>query len=251
VAHPGLPARRVAIFRGTVARKIIIGAARQCELQDIMAENQSIADLRRDYTKSGLRRADLDADPIAQFSKWFQQALDAKLPEPNAMTLATADDHGRPSARIVLLKNVDANGFTFFTNYESRKGRELTANPHAALVLYWAELERQVCITGTVTKVSREISAKYFGSRPKGSRLAAWVSAQSEAVTDRAALEKKLEAVAAKYPGDDVPLPPYWGGYLLTPDAVEFWQGRPSRLHDRFSYMRQADNSWKLERLAP
>jgi pyridoxamine 5'-phosphate oxidase len=216
-----------------------------------MAENQSIADLRREYTRAGLRRADLDADPIAQFSKWFQQALDSQLPEPNAMTLATADQRGRPSARIVLLKYVDTRGFTFFTNYESRKGRELAENPNAALAIHWHELERQVCIAGTVAKVSRAISAKYFRSRPRNSRLAAWASDQSEPIADRAALEKKLEALAAKYPGEDVPVPPHWGGYLLSPARIEFWQGRPSRLHDRFQYSRQPGKTWLLERLSP
>jgi pyridoxamine 5'-phosphate oxidase len=215
-----------------------------------VTDNPSIANLRREYTLAGLRRADLDADPIAQFTKWFQQALDGKLTEPNAMTLATADEHGHPSARIVLLKNVDANGFTFFTNYESHKGHDLAVNPHAALVIYWAELERQVCITGAVTRVSREISAKYFGSRPRGSRLAAWASGQSEVIADRATLEKRLETVAAKHPGDDVPLPPYWGGFCLAPNKVEFWQGRPNRLHDRFRYSRSG-GAWKLERLSP
>src|SRR5579863_4649048 len=215
-----------------------------------MSDAVAIADLRREYTLAGLRRADLDADPIAQFSKWFQQALNAKLTEPNAMTLATADKHGHPSARIVLLKNVDANGFTFFTNYESHKGHDLSANPHAALVMFWAELERQVCIAGKVTKVSREISAKYFSSRPKGSRLAAWASGQSEVIADRTVLEKRLEVLAAKHPGDDVPLPPYWGGYCVAPDTVEFWQGRPNRLHDRFLYSRTG-GEWKLERLSP
>ena len=216
-----------------------------------MVKKQSIADLRRDYTLAGLRRADLDANPIAQFSKWFQQALDASVMEPNAMTLATADKRGRPSARIVLLKNVSPRGFTFFTNYDSHKGRELLENPHAALVLFWAELERQVCITGTVSKVSREISRNYFNSRPKGSRLAAWTSSQSEPVPDRAFLEQKLAALETKYPGEDVPLPDYWGGYLLAPDHVEFWQGRPSRLHDRFLYVRQPKKGWSIERLSP
>jgi pyridoxamine 5'-phosphate oxidase len=216
-----------------------------------MAENQSIADLRREYTRAGLRRADLDADPIAQFSKWFQQALDSQLPEPNAMTLATADQRGRPSARIVLLKYVDTRGFTFFTNYESRKGRELAENPNAALAIHWHELERQVCIAGSVATVSRAISAKYFRSRPRNSRLAAWASDQSEPLADRAALEKKLEALAAKYPGEDVPVPPHWGGYLLSPARIEFWQGRPSRLHDRFQYSRQPGKTWLLERLSP
>ncbi len=216
-----------------------------------MSENRSIADLRREYTLAGLRRADLDVDPIIQFEKWLQQALAANLTEPTAMTLATADREGRPSARIVLLKGVDGRGFTFFTNYESRKGGELTENPNAALVLFWAELERQVCIAGTVSIVSREESAKYFNSRPKGSRLAAWVSSQSEAIANRGVLEGRSNELMAKYPGEEVPLPPYWGGYCLAPTRIEFWQGRPNRLHDRFQYLRQPDGQWKIERLSP
>jgi pyridoxamine 5'-phosphate oxidase len=209
-----------------------------------------MADMRRDYTLAGLRRADLAADPIAQFKKWFQQALDSGIREANAMTLATADSRGRPSARIVLLKDISPRGFTFFTNYESRKGRELAKNPQASLVLFWAELERQVCIAGTVRKVSRAESKAYFDSRPKGSRLAAWVSSQSETIADRSVLEKKLALLETKYPGDSVPLPPYWGGFCLTPDRIEFWQGRPNRLHDRFQYVKKP-RGWRLERISP
>jgi pyridoxamine 5'-phosphate oxidase len=216
-----------------------------------MTETQAIADLRREYTLAGLRRADLAADPMAQFSKWFQQAVDARGAEANAVTLATADKRGHPSARIVLLKNVDEHGFTFFTNYESRKGRELADNPRAALVCYWPELERQVCITGTVAKVSRAVSAKYFNSRPKGSRLAAWASSQGETIPNRAVLEQRLHKLAAKYPGKEVPLPPYWGGFCLAPDRIEFWQGRANRLHDRFQYLRQPGEEWLIERLSP
>jgi pyridoxamine 5'-phosphate oxidase len=216
-----------------------------------VADNISIADLRREYTLAGLRRSDLDADAIKQFQKWFQQALAAKLAEPNAMTLATCDKSGHPSARIVLLKGVDEHGFTFFTNYESRKGRELTENPNAALVIYWPEMERQVNIAGTVSKVSREESAQYFNSRPKGSRLAAWVSSQSEEIANRTVLEKKLEIIAAQHPGEEVPLPPFWGGFCLNPSRVEFWQGRPNRLHDRFRYSRQANGQWTISRLSP
>lgn len=210
-----------------------------------------LSNLRREYTRAGLRRADLDPDPMAQFNKWFQQALSANLTEPNAMTLATADRSGRPSARTVLLKGADARGFAFFTNYESRKGRELTENPNAALVLFWAELERQVCIAGTVTKMSRDESAQYFKSRPRGSRLAAWVSSQSESIADRAVLEDRLNQLLAQHPSDDVPLPPYWGGYLLDPDRIEFWQGRPNRLHDRFQYLKEIEGAWRIERLSP
>lgn len=216
-----------------------------------MTERPSIADLRRDYTRAGLRRADLDADPIAQFSRWLDQAVAANLPDATAMTLSTVDATGQPSGRIVLLKSVDQNGFTFFTNYESRKGHDLAGNPKAGLVFFWAELERQVCIAGTVSKVSREVSEKYFNSRPRGSRLAAWVSSQSEAIADRATLEKKLAEVTAKHPGETVPLPPYWGGFCLAPVRIEFWQGRPNRLHDRFVYLRQPDKQWTLQRLSP
>ncbi|MDB6121971.1 MAG: pyridoxamine-phosphate oxidase [Pedosphaera sp.] len=216
-----------------------------------MPENLSIADLRREYTLAGLRRTDLDPDPMAQFQKWFQQALTAKLPEPNAMTLATADRQGRPSARIVLLKAADERGFIFFTNYLSRKGHELDENPNASLVFFWQELERQVCIAGSVTKVSREESEHYFNSRPKGSRLAAWVSSQSAAIKDRSVIEEKLAQLLVQYPDDQVPLPSYWGGYCVAPSRIEFWQGRPNRLHDRFRYTRQTDASWLIERLSP
>ncbi|MGO8837010.1 MAG: pyridoxamine 5'-phosphate oxidase [Limisphaerales bacterium] len=229
-----------------------------------------MADIRRDYSLGGLRRADLDANPLAQFGRWFAQASaggrwrkigialyklwHAVLGHPpadvNAMTLATVDQAGRPSTRTVLLKGVDERGFIFFTNYDSRKGRELAENPNAALTFYWAGLERQVCVAGTVTQLPQAESEAYFKSRPRGSRLAAWASNQSDVVAGRAALETKWNELAVKYPGD-VPLPPDWGGYVLKPERIEFWQGRPNRLHDRFCYTRQADNSWKLERLAP
>jgi len=210
----------------------------------------SLADLRKDYTLAGLRRVELEADPIRQFQKWFQQALDAELLEPTGMTLATADKSGRPSARIVLLKGLDERGFIFFTNYNSRKGRELAENPNASLVLYWAELERQVRVSGTVSRISREESEKYFTGRPRGHQLGAWVSTQSEVISNRAVLEKRLEEFEQKYP-DAVPLPAYWGGYVLLPAEIEFWQGRPNRLHDRFRYTKQANGTWLIERLAP
>jgi len=210
----------------------------------------SLADLRKNYTLAGLRRVELEADPIAQFQNWLQQALDAQLVEPTSMTLATADRNGRPSARIVLLKGLDARGFIFFTNYESRKGRELGENPSAALVFYWAELERQVRVSGTAVRISREESESYFRSRPRGHRLGAWVSTQSDVIAHRANLEERLKQIEAQYP-DDVPLPPYWGGYVLSPVEIEFWQGRLNRLHDRFRYTKQADGTWLIERLAP
>jgi pyridoxamine 5'-phosphate oxidase len=213
-----------------------------------------IADLRREYNLAGLRRRDLDADPMAQFSKWFAQAAEkyaGSALDMNAATLATADKNGTPSARVVLLKGLDERGFIFFTNYESRKGLELAENPNAALVFYWAEQERQVCIAGSATKIPRAESEIYFKSRPRGSRLAALVSNQSEVVPDRDVLEKKWEELQAKYPGDEVPMPSYWGGFVLSPSRIEFWQGRPSRLHDRFRYLKQPDNSWFIERLSP
>jgi pyridoxamine 5'-phosphate oxidase len=229
-----------------------------------------IADIRREYSRGGLRRADLDANPLAQFNSWFAQessggnwrkigialfklwqaVLGHSPADVNAMVLSTVDKNGRPSARNVLLKGVDERGFIFFTNYDSRKGRELAENPNASLIFYWADLERQICVSGLVEKISREESGKYFKSRPRGSQLAAWASNQSDAVADRAALEAKWNEMEKKFP-NDVPLPPDWGGYVLKPERIEFWQGRPSRLHDRFCYMREKNNSWKLERLAP
>ena len=211
----------------------------------------NLADLRREYTKGGLRCADLDPNPLVQFQKWFEQALTAQLLEPSAMTLATADKDGRPSSRIVLLKGVDESGFTFFTNYESRKGRELAENPCAALTLYWAELERQVCIAGDVTKTSRAESEKYFAMRPRGSQLGACVSQQSSVVPDETFLEKRLAELEQEFAGRDVPAPLHWGGYHLVPARLEFWQGRPNRLHDRFQYSKQPDGSWRIDRLSP
>jgi pyridoxamine 5'-phosphate oxidase len=217
-----------------------------------------------------LRRADLEANPVAQFRNWFGQAsggsrwrkigiacyklwqaiLDRNPPDVNAMVLATVDRDGKPSTRTVLLKGVDGRGFVFFTNYDSRKGLELAGNPNAALTFYWPDLERQVCVAGTVAKLPRQESEAYFKTRPHGSRLATWASNQRDVVADRAALDAKWNKIAAKFPGD-VPLPPNWGGYVLKPERIEFWQGRPSRLHDRFCYKRQSNDTWKLERLSP
>ena len=211
----------------------------------------SLSDLRREYTLAGLKESDLDPNPFKQFDIWFQQALAAGLPEPNAMTLATATLDGKPSARIVLLKGFDEGGFVFFTNYESQKGRELLANPRAALVCYWIELERQVRISGGVSRVSVEESEEYFQSRPLGSQLGAWASQQSEVVGGRKILEDKLEQLTREYQTKPVPLPPHWGGYRVAPETLEFWQGRPNRLHDRLRYTRQSSSQWLIERLSP
>jgi pyridoxamine 5'-phosphate oxidase len=211
----------------------------------------SLSDLRREYTLTGLVESDLDPNPFAQFDKWFQQALTASLAEPNAMTLATATIDGKPSARVVLLKGFDERGFVFFTNYESQKGRELSANPFAALVCYWAELERQVKISGRVSRVTAEESETYFRSRPLGSQLGAWASHQSEVVSGREVLEDRLEDLTQEYRTKPVPLPPYWGGYRLAPETIEFWQGRPNRLHDRLRYALQDGGEWLIERLSP
>jgi pyridoxamine 5'-phosphate oxidase len=209
----------------------------------------SLADLRRDYARAGLSEADADPDPILQFAAWMDQAQAAGVPEPNAMTLATCTPDGHPSARVVLLKHFDDRGFVFFTNYESRKGRELAANPRAALVFFWVDLERQVRIEGTVGLTTPEESDLYFRSRPLESRRGAWVSRQSEVVSGRAELEREMAAIRQRF-GDDVPRPPHWGGYRVAPSALEFWQGRPSRLHDRLLYT-WVGNGWRRERLSP
>jgi pyridoxamine 5'-phosphate oxidase len=234
----------------------------------------AIADLRREYNLTGLRRNDLAADPIVQFKNWFDQATGARASgrvrkffirlykrlllasgtEPldlTAMTLATTDQEGRPSARVVLLKGLDQRGFVFFTNYESRKGQELAENPQAALVFYWPDQERQVCIAGEVSKLPPTESDAYFRKRPHGSRLAAWASKQSTTVKDRAELEEQWKQMEARFAGQEIPRPPFWGGYLMNPKRVEFWQGRPNRLHDRFAYTQQPDQTWRIERLSP
>jgi pyridoxamine 5'-phosphate oxidase len=210
----------------------------------------SIADLRREYARARLDERDVAPDPLVQFQQWFDDARRAELPEPNAMTLATATPDGVPSARVVLLKAADPQGFTFFTDYRSQKGRELEANPRAALVFYWGELERQVRITGTVRRLPREESEAYFRTRPRESRLGAWSSHQSASLPDRDTLEARFREASARYPGDEVPTPPYWGGYILRPDTLEFWQGREGRLHDRVRYRREA-GGWRIERLSP
>lgn len=213
--------------------------------------SNSIADIRRDYARAALNEAELHPDPIEQFRRWFAEALEAAVQEPNAMTLATATPDGRPSARVVLLKGVDDRGLLFYTSYDSRKGRELEANPHAALVFFWPELERQVRVTGIVRKLPPDESYAYFRTRPVGSRLAAWASRQSEPIPDRAALETQLAEVRERFPGEEIPLPPHWGGYVVEPESIEFWQGRPSRLHDRLRYDRRPDGGWAITRLSP
>lgn len=210
----------------------------------------TISDLRREYTLHGLNESEVSADPVEQFRVWFDQALAAGVPEPNAMALATTKPDGRPAARIVLLKHFDANGFLFFTNYSSRKGRELADNPAAALLFFWPQLERQIRIEGNVAFTTAEESDAYFRSRPLESRLGASASPQSEVIADRLELERLLADVRARFPGEDVPRPSHWGGYRLTPNVFEFWQGRPGRLHDRLEYFR-ADGAWRLRRLAP
>jgi len=213
--------------------------------------SNSIADIRRDYARAALNEAELHPDPLEQFRRWFAEALEAAVQEPNAMTLATATPDGRPSARVVLLKGVDDRGLLFYTSYDSRKGRELEANPHAALVFFWPELERQVRVTGIVRKLPPDESYAYFRTRPVGSRLAAWASRQSEPIPDRAALEARLAEVRERFPGEEIPLPPHWGGYVVEPESIEFWQGRPSRLHDRLRYDRRPDGGWAITRLSP
>ncbi|MBL9214294.1 MAG: pyridoxamine 5'-phosphate oxidase [Opitutaceae bacterium] len=211
----------------------------------------ALADMRKDYGLTGLLEKDLAKNPFRQFEQWFQEAAAAKVIEPNAMTLATTGRDGRPAARTVLLKACDGRGFVFYTNYESRKGRELDANTRACLLFPWIAMERQVVIEGAVTKVTREESEAYFHSRPRPSQLAAWASPQSTVIAGRAVIEESYRVIEQKYEGRTVPLPPHWGGFRLIPETVEFWQGRRSRLHDRLRYRREAGGDWVIERLAP
>jgi pyridoxamine 5'-phosphate oxidase len=212
--------------------------------------DMEMSELRREYRAAGLDRDQLDDDPVAQFGRWFGEAERADLIEPNAMTLATSSPDGRPSARIVLLKGFGPDGFVFFSNYASRKGDELAANPNAALVFWWPPLERQVRLEGRVERTTTEESEAYWASRPLGSRLAALASAQSQVLAGREELVRRVEELAARHRDGDVPLPEAWGGYRLVPDAFEFWQGQPNRLHDRFRYTRRQDG-WLVERLSP
>lgn len=210
-----------------------------------------VASLRHEYVSQGLRRTDLDPDPVKQFGAWFTTALESGIRDVNAMSLATATAAGSPSVRIVLLKGFNADGFTFFTNYQSQKGRELDENPIAEIGFYWPLLERQVRIHGVVEHTSREESQRYFHSRPLGSQLGAWASRQTEVLDGRRILDARLAEMTERFREGEIPLPPHWGGYRLVPERLEFWQGRPNRLHDRFVYARQANGEWQIDRLAP
>lgn len=213
--------------------------------------SKSIADLRQEYSLQRLNKTDAHPNPFEQFTLWFDQAVAAKLPEPNAMTLATATPDGKPSARMVLLKGYDERGFVFYTNYKSRKGQQLLANPWGAIAFWWTQLERQVRIEGQIEQVSAEESDAYFHSRPQDSQLGAWASEQSQVIDSREVLEQRLQHLKTEYENKTIPRPPYWGGFRLIPVAIEFWQGRPSRLHDRLLYQRTAEGSWMIQRLSP
>jgi pyridoxamine 5'-phosphate oxidase len=210
-----------------------------------------VARLRKEYTRAGLKESEADPNPIEQFRTWFDEVLTSNLHEPNAMVLATATLDGRPSARVVLLKGFDERGFVFYTNYEGRKGEELETNPHCALLFYWGEVERQVRVEGRVRRVPDKESDAYFAGRPRGSQLGAWASEQSRPVGDRGALEHRLRELEAEYEGREVPRPPFWGGYRVEPETIEFWQGRENRLHDRLVYLRSEDGGWRRGRLQP
>ena len=207
--------------------------------------------LRREYRRAALKEGELDPDPIRQLERWLQEAVRARVPEPNAMALATATPDGRPSARMVLLKGLDSRGLVFYTNLESRKAQELASNPRAALLFWWPELERQVRLEGPVEPVSDEEADAYFRTRPRSSRIGAWASPQSRPLKSRIELLRRVAEALARFPVGEVPRPPFWGGFRVRPESVEFWQGRPSRLHDRILYVRQEDGSWRRQRLAP
>lgn len=213
--------------------------------------SKSIADLRQEYSLQQLNKTEAHPNPFEQFTLWFDQAIAAKLPEPNAMTLATATPDGKPSARMVLLKGYDERGFVFYTNYKSRKGQQLLANPWGAIAFWWTQLERQVRIEGQIEQVSTEESDAYFYSRPQDSQLGAWASEQSQVIDSRQVLEQRLEQLKKEYKHQTIPRPPYWGGFRLIPVTLEFWQGRPSRLHDRLLYQHTDDGNWIIQRLSP
>lgn len=210
----------------------------------------SLADIRQEYTFAGLTEADLDPNPFTQFARWFEQAVHAEVPEPTGMTLATVNNAGQPSVRVVLLKGFDEQGFVFFTNYDGKKGSDLAENPQAAINFWWSQLQRQVRIEGIVEKVSNAESDEYFASRPLGSRIGAWASEQSKVITGREELEARVQEIEARFVDGHIPRPPFWGGYRLRPTMIEFWQGRPSRLHDRLRYQ-LCEDKWMIERLSP
>lgn len=216
-----------------------------------MLTSTQLAALRREYSERGLRRRDLNPDPIAQFRAWLSEAVACDLDEPNAMTLATVDEQGQPWSRVVLLKGCDEHGFLFFTNFLGMKSRQLAGNPRAALTFWWTALERQVNVTGCAAKVSPEEAEAYFQTRPINSRLGAWASRQSEPIADRAQLERQFDEARRRFGAGPIPLPPHWGGFCLRPETIEFWQGRASRLHDRFRYTHEPGDGWKIARLSP